>query len=45
VFTTGKMSVKAKDLLRELNLMISVDDERPPIEFVLIDGTAAVEEL
>lgn len=45
VFTTGKTSVKGKDLLREPHLMISVDDERPPFAFVLIDGTAVVEEL
>lgn len=45
VFTTGKTSVKGKDLLRDPHLMISVDDERPPFAFVLIDGTAAIEEL
>lgn len=45
VFTTWKMSVKGKNLLRDPHLMISVDDERPPFAFVLIDGTAAVKEL
>ena len=45
VFTTWKMSVKGKNLLRDPHVMISVDDERPPFAFVLIDGTAAVQEL
>lgn len=45
VFTTFKMSVKGRNLLREPHVMVSVDDERPPFAFVLIDGIAAVEEL
>lgn len=45
VFTTFKMSIKGKNLLREPHVMISVDDERPPFAFVLINGIAAVEEL
>jgi PPOX class probable F420-dependent enzyme len=45
VFTTFKMSIKGKNLLREPHVMISVDDERPPFAFVLISGIAAVEEL
>ena len=45
VFTTGKTSVKGKNLLRDSHVMISVDDERPPFAFVLIDGMADVEEL
>jgi PPOX class probable F420-dependent enzyme len=45
VFTTGKTSVKGKDLVRDAHLIISVDDERPPFAFVLIDGTATIREL
>ena len=30
VFTTWKMSVKGKNLLRDPHLVICVDDERPP---------------
>lgn len=45
VFTTFKTSIKGKNLLRDPHLMISVDDERPPFAFVLINGMAAVEEL
>ena len=35
----------ARTFLQDPHLMISVDYERPPFAFVLIDGTAAVEEL
>ena len=42
VFTTGKKSVKGKNLLREPHVMISVDDEQPPFAFVLVDATAVV---
>jgi PPOX class probable F420-dependent enzyme len=45
VFTTGKTSVKGKNLLRDSHVMTSVDDEQPPFAFVLIDGMAAIEEL
>lgn len=45
VFTTGKASVKGKNLLRDSHVMISVDDEQPPFAFVLIDSVATVEEL
>ena len=45
VFTTGNTSGKGRALLRHPHLMISVDVERPPFAFVLIDGTAAVQEL
>ena len=45
VFTTGKTSVKGKNLLRDSHVMISVDDEQPPFAFVLIDSVATVEEL
>ncbi len=45
VFTTGKTSVKGKNLLREPQVMISVDDEQPPFAFVLLEGKADVAEL
>lgn len=45
VFTTGKESVKGKNLLRNPHVMVSVDDEQPPFAFVLVDGKAAVKEL
>ena len=45
IFTTGKTSMKGKNLLRDPHVMISVDDEQPPFSFVLVDSTATVEEL
>ena len=44
IFNTGKESVKGKNLLRDPRVMISVDDERPPFAFVLIQGVAEVRE-
>jgi PPOX class probable F420-dependent enzyme len=44
VFTTGSKSVKGKNLSRNPRVMISVDDERPPFAFVLIDSNAIVKE-
>ena len=38
VFTTGKDSVKGKNILRDPRVMISVDDENPPFAFVFIEG-------
>ena len=43
VFTTGAKSVKGKNLSRNPHV-ISVDDERPPFAFVLIDSDAIVKE-
>jgi len=45
VFTTGKDSVKGKNILRDPRVMISVDDEQPPFAFVFIEASAAVSEL
>jgi hypothetical protein len=44
IFTTGKESVKGKNLLRNPRVMLSVDDERPPFAFVLIEGLASASE-
>jgi PPOX class probable F420-dependent enzyme len=44
VFTTGKDSVKGKNLLRNPRVMLSVDDEHPPFAFVLIEGVAQASE-
>ncbi|MGH3933262.1 MAG: PPOX class F420-dependent oxidoreductase [Pseudonocardiaceae bacterium] len=40
VFTTGERSVKGRNLIADPRLSICVDDERPPFEFVIIEGTA-----
>jgi hypothetical protein len=42
LFNTGHDSVKGKSLARDPRLAISVDDERPPFTFVLIEGTAEI---
>lgn len=45
VFTTSKESIKGKNLLRDPQVMISVDDEQLPFAYVLIGGRAMVMEL
>jgi PPOX class probable F420-dependent enzyme len=44
VFTTGADSVKSRAIHRDPRVCLSVDDERPPFSFVMIDGTATVGE-
>ena|SRR5258708_2180000 len=44
LFTTGRDSVKGKNLRRDPRVMLSVDDERPPFAFALIKGKAVVSE-
>lgn len=44
VFLTGRDTVKGKNMRRDPRVMLSVDDERPPFAFVLIEGVAAVSE-
>ena len=40
VFNTGSYSVKAKNMMREPRVSISVDDQEPPYSFVTVEGTA-----
>ncbi len=42
---TGGESVKRKNIRRDPRVMLSVDDERPPFAFVLIEGLAVAHEL
>ena len=44
-FTTQRGSAKGKNLLRDPHVMLSVDDERPPFSFVLVEGVAVISEL
>lgn len=44
VFTTWHETVKAANLHRDPRVSISVDDQEPPFSFVLIEGTAEIEE-
>ena len=40
VFNTGATSVKAKNMIRDNRVCISVDDQTPPYSFVQLEGTA-----
>ena len=40
VFNTGNYSVKAKNMMRDPRVSISVDDQEPPYSFVTVEGTA-----
>ncbi|MET9732614.1 PPOX class F420-dependent oxidoreductase [Streptomyces sp. NPDC006458] len=44
VFTTGKESVKGRNLRRDGRVALCVDDDRPPFEFVVVQGRARVSE-
>jgi PPOX class probable F420-dependent enzyme len=44
VFNTGKDTAKGKAIARDPRLVLCVDLERPPYEFVQVQGTAAVSE-
>jgi hypothetical protein len=44
VFTTGKDSVKGKNLQRDPRVMICVDDQQPPFSYVVVEGSAIVKE-
>ncbi|MEJ7654251.1 MAG: PPOX class F420-dependent oxidoreductase [Chloroflexia bacterium] len=40
VFMLHRESAKGKNILRDLRVAICVDDERPPFDFVLVQGIA-----
>lgn len=42
VFTTGRTSVKARNMQRDPRVALCVDDEAPPYSFVMVEGTAQV---
>ena len=42
VFTTWHTTVKAKNMLRDPRVSLSIDDDTPPFAFALIDGIAAL---
>ncbi len=42
IFTTWHASAKGKHLQRDPRVAISIDDERPPYAFVLVEGMATV---
>ena len=44
IFTTGESSVKAKNMMRDSKVSISVDDQIPPYSFVTVEGTVSISE-
>ncbi len=42
VFTTWHASVKAANLRRDPRIALCVDDESPPFDYVLVEGTATL---
>ncbi|MEV0947061.1 PPOX class F420-dependent oxidoreductase [Rhodococcus sp. NPDC049939] len=44
VFTTGKTSVKGRNLVRDARATLCVDDERPPFAYAIIQGRAELSE-
>lgn len=40
VFNTGTSTIKAKNMMRDPRVSISVDDQEPPYSFVTVEGTA-----
>jgi len=44
VFTTGKDTVKGRNLVRDGRAAACVDDERPPFSFVLVEGRVDIDE-
>lgn len=44
VFNTSEHSVKAKNILGDTRVSISVDDQAPPYSFVTVEGTAEMSE-
>ncbi|GCB51783.1 PPOX class F420-dependent oxidoreductase [Streptomyces sp. NL15-2K] len=44
VFNTGKSSVKGRSLARDGRVALCVDDDRPPFDFVVLQGRARISE-
>ena len=44
VFMTWHTSVKAANMKAESRVSLCVDDEKPPFEFVIVEGTVSIDE-
>jgi PPOX class probable F420-dependent enzyme len=44
VFTTGRDTVKGRNLRRDPRLALCIHDERPPFAYVIVDGTAELDD-
>ena len=40
IFTTGKSTVKGRNMRRDPRVSLCIDEEEPPFHFVVIEGTA-----
>ena len=40
IFTTGESTVKGRNMLRDPRVSLCIDEEMPPFQFVIIEGTA-----
>jgi PPOX class probable F420-dependent enzyme len=45
VFSTWHTTLKAKNIRRDARVAISIDEEKPPYSFVMIEGQAALYDL
>jgi PPOX class probable F420-dependent enzyme len=43
ILTTGNTSIKAKNIQRDNRVSISIDDQTPPFSFVVVHGTAKIQ--
>ncbi len=44
IFNTGDTTVKAANMRRDARVTVCVDDENPPYSFIIVEGTASLEE-
>jgi PPOX class probable F420-dependent enzyme len=44
VFNTGKATVKGRNLVRDGRVALCVDDDRPPVDYVVLQGRAHISE-
>ncbi|MEU9669908.1 PPOX class F420-dependent oxidoreductase [Streptomyces bobili] len=44
VFNTGRETVKGRNLVRDGRVALCVDDDRPPFDFVVLQGRARISE-
>lgn len=44
ILTTWNESIKGKNIIRDSRVSISVDDQKPPYSFVIVNGIAQISE-
>lgn len=43
IFTTGEKTVKGRNLLRDARVALCVENDTPPFDYVMIEGTARLD--